>query len=123
MLANINGIARRLSNPNLTPHILTSAVLLLGYYVEDKPKNQALIGVAVCASFKLRRATSGAEPSQETCEFYLTWHMPRVHFRTAIFAYKRWVSSKPIDSQRRTRVVPIHLPLHLMKRHNKLRFF
>ncbi|KAM7541011.1 hypothetical protein Aperf_G00000026473 [Anoplocephala perfoliata] len=73
---------------------------ITSYYVEGKQKNQPLIGVAVCASFKLCRASSDAEPGQETCEFYLTWHMPRVHFRSAIVAYKRrytrWFSEDTI---------------------------
>ncbi|VDL18281.1 unnamed protein product [Hymenolepis diminuta] len=59
------------------------------YYVEGKPKNQPLIGVAVCASFKMERASSDSNPCEENCEFYLVWNMPRIHFRTAIVAYKR----------------------------------
>ncbi|EUB58430.1 Non-lysosomal glucosylceramidase [Echinococcus granulosus] len=63
-----------------------------GYYVERKDKNHPLIGVAVCASFKVVAAAGGKDdlvPGQEACDFFLTWHMPRVHFRSALVAYRR----------------------------------
>nr|CDS31171.1 non lysosomal glucosylceramidase [Hymenolepis microstoma] len=60
-----------------------------GYYVEGRSKGQPLIGVATCASLKIGKASSNSNPCEENCEFYLVWNMPRVHFRTAIVAYKR----------------------------------
>lgn len=63
-----------------------------GYYAEGKGKNHPLIGIAVCASFKVIAAARGRDdvvPGQEACDFYLTWHMPRVHFRSALVAYRR----------------------------------
>ncbi|VDN99621.1 unnamed protein product, partial [Rodentolepis nana] len=60
-----------------------------GYYVEGKSKGQPLIGIATCASFKMGKASSNSSPCEEKCEFYLVWNMPRVHFGTAIIAYKR----------------------------------
>ncbi|VDD80193.1 unnamed protein product [Mesocestoides corti] len=76
-----------------------------GYYV-GLNKNRPKIGVAVCASFKVPAATKAPSadgedtPGQETCDFFLTWHMPRVHFRSSLVAYKRrytrWFSEDTI---------------------------
>ncbi|VDM31562.1 unnamed protein product [Hydatigera taeniaeformis] len=63
-----------------------------GYYVEGSDKSHPLIGIAVCASFKVVAAACGEDevvPGQEDCDFFLTWHMPRVHFRSALVAYRR----------------------------------
>ncbi|KAL5111080.1 Non-lysosomal glucosylceramidase [Taenia crassiceps] len=63
-----------------------------GYYVAGKGKNKPLMGIAVCASFRVAAATGGKDavvPGQEACDFFLTWHMPRVHFRSALVAYRR----------------------------------
>ncbi len=72
-------------------------ISIIGYYLDGSSKKRPKLGVATCASFTLPPATRKSdsddndnEPSEQSCEFYLTWHMPRVHFRSALVAYKRY---------------------------------
>ncbi|VDK50439.1 unnamed protein product [Dibothriocephalus latus] len=50
-------------------------------------KHAPKLGMAVCAKCTVPAAAE--TPGRRTIDFFLVWHMPRVHFRSAQVAYTR----------------------------------
>nr|VZI24349.1 unnamed protein product [Spirometra erinaceieuropaei] len=70
-----------------------------GFYLKKTSKHAPKLGMAVCAKCTVPAASEG--PSRRTVDFFLVWHMPRVHFRSARVAYTRryvrWFSESPLN--------------------------
>ncbi|VDL90777.1 unnamed protein product [Schistocephalus solidus] len=70
-----------------------------GFHLKKTSKHAPKLGMAVCVKCTVPAASE--TPGRRTFDFFLTWHMPRVHFRSAQVAYTRryvrWFPENPVN--------------------------
>ncbi|KAL7061714.1 hypothetical protein AAHC03_0261 [Spirometra sp. Aus1] len=77
-----------------------------GFYLAKAWKHSPKLGMAVCAKCVIPPASDSRQlhPGHRNVDFFLVWHMPRVHFRSALVAYTRryvrWFSESPSQGAR-----------------------